>query len=65
MAKLYDLAVVVGSFTTQSGDEKKRWKNGLFGFSSGMLLSMVHSSIGIPAPEHGADFGHAGGFFRR
>ena len=27
MAKLYDLAVAVGSFTTQSGEEKKRWKN--------------------------------------
>lgn len=27
MAKLYDLAVAVGSFTTKSGEEKKRWKN--------------------------------------
>lgn len=27
MAKLYDLAVVVGSYTNRSGEEKKRWKN--------------------------------------
>lgn len=27
MAKLYDLAVAVGTFTTKSGEEKKRWKN--------------------------------------
>jgi hypothetical protein len=27
MAKLYDLAVAVGSYTNKSGDEKKRWKN--------------------------------------
>lgn len=27
MAKLYDLAVAVGSYTNKSGEEKKRWKN--------------------------------------
>lgn len=27
MAKLYDLAVSVGTFTNKSGEEKKRWKN--------------------------------------
>lgn len=27
MAKLYDLAVAVGSYTDRSGNEKKRWKN--------------------------------------
>jgi len=27
MAKLYDLAVSVGSYTNKIGEEKKRWKN--------------------------------------
>lgn len=27
MAKLYDLAVAVGSYTNRAGEEKKRWKN--------------------------------------
>lgn len=59
MAKLYDLAVVVGSYTNRNGDEKKRWKNigSVLETKDGgkvILIDRIFNPAGVPV-EDGRD----------
>jgi len=56
MAKLYDLAVIVGSYTNKNGEEKKRWKNigSVIQTKDGgkvILLDRTFNPAGVPVEE--------------
>lgn len=59
MAKLHDLAVVIGTYTDRSGQEKKRWKNigSIIETRDGgkvILLDRTFNPAGVPT-EPGRD----------